>query len=753
MTSIQQGAPIPVVAFCLSCSFDCDPLLIKRNTLSLLLFLLASVGNGGPLLAGAGFPGNDYNLEDLIGPSSEAVFDAKSQTIQTTGSQSQLFLQGLAASPTRQVRTIEVELLAPATEIELYIGWTEAGSPLESLRITVPPNTGDIVVLNISSMGNSQGPVRVHLDSSSVGAVISRVTLVERDQPNLILLMVDDLSAVEMTWGFGRALPVPSFLVDELIDKGVTFDQFFNTTALCCPARTSYLTGQYSHNHGIWGNNYTDTGGNGGWRRFWELGHENNSLGIWMQAAGYETALIGKFLNQYPNLPGQFVPETYVPLGWDQWFSTFNNETFEPTPLDGFSYTSFRMNENGTVVEYVPPSYLTDVESSHAINFLQSGAGLNKPFFLYLAPFAPHGPIQPPPRHEGAHAAIGQVPIPPSFNEPDLSDKPIHIQVGAVSFNHYFGASHLRKLDMTLAVDEMIDSLFQTLEAEGLLDSTYVFFVSDNGLMAGEHGIGGKSAPYEESIRVPMIIRGPGISAATSRQELVLNIDMAPTLLDLAGADLPPEIDGESFVELLTGVRAGSEWRDVVQVELLTEIHSPNQNHIIPPYAGVRSPRFVQVEYETMEQELYNLDADPFQLESFHLDVSVELHGQLQAAMTDLSSCSGSSCRLATRRGWPTASFSVNCALRSCSFDGSGSSAQGTSSIAAFVWDFGDGQSSSGQQVDHDYDRDGIYTANLTVVDTLGITGTDRQELTASDPLFVDGFESGDLLLWSTASP
>ena len=424
-------------------------------------FVTLWVVAGFGLLAGppchglaASFPGTDYDLQDLIGPQSEAVFEPKSGTIVTTGGSAKLLLPGMPASPPRQLRSVEVEIL-PAVDVQLHLTWFEGGTQLESPRAIAPADSRQTLVLDLSSMGESDGTVRLRVNGEHGGSVVSRVTLVERTQPNLVLVMVDDLRTVELDLGFGRSLARDSVLKDEIIDRGTTFTEFFNTTPLCCASRTSYLTGQYSHNHGIYGNNYNATGGNGGWRRFWELGHEHNSLGGWMQDAGYRTVLIGKFLNQYPNLPGDFVPETYVPAGWDEWYAEFNNETFVP-PEPEFSYSSFRMNENGTVVEYLPPSYLTDVERDHAVDYVNRTAPSGDPFFMYLAPFAPHGPTEPAARHEGAHAAVEPPTPPPSFNEADLSDKPQHIQDGAVQWPNYFGTGGLRKLDMTLAIDELL---------------------------------------------------------------------------------------------------------------------------------------------------------------------------------------------------------------------------------------------------------------------------------------------------------
>ena len=722
--------------------------IVRTASLSLALALLSTLPAFG---APAGFPGMDFPLDTLLDGDSNATYDPKADTLTTTDGQARLVLPAFAASPEHDLRYLEVALL-PAVDVTVHATWFEGGIRLESERIAVSANTPDTVVLDLSTMGDTDGLVRLRINGDAAGTVISRVTLIEQSKPNLILIMVDDLREIELDLGFGRSLPQESVLESELVDGGTTFRNFFNTTPLCCPSRASYLTGRYSHNHGVLVNNYDTSDGNGGWRRFWELGHETASIGTWLQTAGYHTTLIGKFLNQYPNIPGFFVPENYVPLGWDEFYGSFTNEDFvpslEPNP-DEFSYYSFRINQNGTIVEYgvEAPAYLTDVERDLAVDTVRRAALREEPFFLYLTPYAPHGPTEPADRHQGAHDDL-EVDPPPSFNEADLSDKPQHIQDGAEGFANYFGGGTRRKLDMTLALDELIDALFLALEDEGLLDRTYIFFTSDNGLLAGEHGIGGKSAPYEESVRTPLLVYGPGVTAGIERPELLANIDLAPTLLELAGAVPAPEIDGESFVELLTGARTELDWRDVVQIELGLTIDSPNQPHEIPPYQGVRGNRYVYIEYATGDRELYDLENDPFQLESLHDSAPLEILEPFQAALTDLTACAGEGCRQATYRGWPRATLTANCVLRECTFDSIGSvDTDGT--IQSYLWDFGDGQGSTDPQVTHTYASDGDYAVTLTVFDNHGQPAVAFSTVVAKDPLFSDDFESGDTTAWS----
>ena len=579
--------------------------------------------------------------------------------------------------------------------------------------------------------------------------------------PNIIFILIDDERALELELGFGRSLPEWDSAVEaELIDKGTRFENFFNSTAYCCPSRASYLTGMYSHNHGVWGNNYNISLGNGGWKRFWELGHEENSLGSWMQAAGYRTVLVGKFLNQYPNKPSSFLPETYVPKGWDEWYGSFTNDL-------PFSYYDFRFNQNGEVLRYGEdePAYLTDVERDLAVDYIERNAQAGQPFFMYLAPFAPHGPIEVAPRHLGMHS-IPDPPAPPSFNEADLSDKPLYVREGAYTFPAFWNNGWDRRLDMSLALDEMIRAVFDTLSAEGILDNTYVFFTSDNGLMWGEHRLDGKAVPYEESIRFPLLVRGPGVAEGIIREHLVANIDIAPTLLDIAGVASPATVDGESILGLIQGDPDDlASWRDGVLIELrlagpsLGEDEEPVPEvaggaDIVPAYHGVRTPGHMYIEYETGERELYDLVTDPYQLESLHDSAPAAVVEALQKPLNALRDCAGADCGVASRLGAPTmtpqARYTFLCHLLLCDFDAS-DSFDLDGEIVEFEWDFGDGETGAGVGIQHTFPSASTFTVTLRVIDDAGGIGTGAQAVTPIVDIFHNGFESGDTSQWDNS--
>jgi PKD repeat protein len=290
---------------------------------------------------------------------------------------------------------------------------------------------------------------------------------------------------------------------------------------------------------------------------------------------------------------------------------------------------------------------------------------------------------------------------------------------------------------MTLALDEMLGDIVAELQQEGVYDDTWIFLTSDNGQLRGEHGIGGKSAPYEESIVVPLYVRGPGVPAGVQRPHLVANIDIAPTVLDLAGASPTsgsPAIDGESIVGPVTGAVTESDWRDGILIEMLSPGVSPNREHITPRYGGVRSDQHVYIKYETTEREFYDLVNDPFQLTSYWPTAPSGLKSEHQELLQGLDNCAGSACADAARIDTgspPTASFTVSCSGLECSFDASASSdPDGT--IETYDWDFGDGTIAEGETTTHTYAAGGDYTVTLMVTDNDDLTDTETKTASPS---------------------
>ena len=411
-----------------------------------------------------------------------------------------------------------------------------------------------------------------------------------------------------------------------MLEEGTSFENTFASYPLCCPSRATILTGLYAHNHEVQGN----LPPNGGFEKFHDEGLEEDTITTLLQEEGYRTALFGKYLNEY----GKENP-TYVPPGWDEWHVKLGKQK---------AY-NYRPNENGEVVSYGRKAgdYYTDVLSGQATEYVRSAAPDERPFFLHLTPTAPHMPATPAERHEDAFTDE-EGPRPPSFDEEDVSDKPSSVEnAGRVSDEEASEIDeHYRKrLASMLAVDEMVATLVEELEAAGELDDT--FFTSDNGFLQGEHRVvQGKSRPYEESTRVPLFVRGPGIAAGSEIKEMVLNTDLAPTFVELAGLKEFPAADGRSLAPLLRGGNPPS-WRKAVLLE--AEGFSEEEAGSRAAYEAIRTGTRKYVEYANGERKFYDLTNDPYEPESLHESAEPFLVGDLKAKLDALRSCAGDECR------------------------------------------------------------------------------------------------------------
>ena len=365
--------------------------------------------------------------------------------------------------------------------------------------------------------------------------------------PNIVLILTDDL---DLELG---SLAVMPNLQQLLINQGASFDNYIVPLSLCCPSRSTILTGQYTHNHQV----YTNSGPTGGYQKFFDLGLEATTIATALQGAGYQTVLLGKYLNGYPLADDPL----HVPAGWSEWYSPESGNAYA-----GLDYT---MNENGSPKYYgtLPEDYLTDVISAKADDFIVRKASAGDPFFVYLAPYNPHQPATPPVRFQNDFPGV-QAPRTPSFNEADVSDKPQFIQDLPLLTDTQIGSLddlYRGRLQCLEAVDELIANLVATLDAVHQLENTYIVFTSDNGYHEGQHRLlDGKYTAYEPDLRVPLIVRGPGVTAATSLAPLASEVDLAPTLAQLAQATLPLPTDGRSLVPLFsapprrTGARSTS---------------------------------------------------------------------------------------------------------------------------------------------------------------------------------------------------
>ena len=327
-----------------------------------------------------------------------------------------------------------------------------------------------------------------------------------------------------------------------LANNGLTFTEFHVTTSECCPSRASILSGQYGHHHGV-----VENFGKASYPAF----KERSTLATWLHGVGYRTALVGKYLNDYTVYGNHRVPP-----GWDTWVA------MDSVPEE--RYYNYTLNTNGRLGRYgsAPSDYSTTVLTNHALRFIHR-IGPRQPFFLYFAPIAPHLPATPAPRDAGSLRWLPPLRT-PSFNERDVSDKPWrarHARLLPAGAQRYVEDDvRRRQLESLRALDRSVAQIVSALRARGLLDRTVIFYLSDNGFLLGEHRLGGKIWPYEESTHVPLVVRVPWREGrGTSNDHLVLNIDLASTIAQLAGVKPGRPQDGRSFVEFLHGRRQA--WR------------------------------------------------------------------------------------------------------------------------------------------------------------------------------------------------
>jgi arylsulfatase A-like enzyme len=445
-------------------------------------------------------------------------------------------------------------------------------------------------------------------------------------RPSVLVIMTDDQRLDQM-----RALPKTQALLGA---RGTTFDNSFVDFSLCCPSRSTFLTGQYAHNHGVLANG----GPHGGYPH---LDH-SNTLAVWLQEAGYYTAHVGKYLNNY----GADSPAP--PPGWSRWFGLIDPSTYRM-----YGYT---VSDGGKPVGYMesPKDYQTDVLAAKAEEILRSLEGTGQPFFLTVAPAVPHlerlGHRQTPPRaaprHRGkfAHEVL---PFETSFNEGDVSDKPAHVRnlpLFTPERRALITETYRAELASLLAVDDLVERLVKVLDATGQLDHTVIVFTSDNGFFQGEHRLPeGKYLPYEESIRVPLIIfdgrgsRGGGFPAGAHVAQMVSNVDLAPTIVALTGAKARRVMDGRPLLPLALDPNQGK------NRTLLIEGYGEGKGK--PPFAAVRDPRWFYAEYKNGDRELYDLQSDPAEMRSLHADSGVAaVREDLARRLARLRTCSGASC-------------------------------------------------------------------------------------------------------------
>lgn len=432
-------------------------------------------------------------------------------------------------------------------------------------------------------------------------------------KPNIIYVMSDDQAAWQMSY-----MPKTVSLVG---DRGVTYTHYFGTFPLCCPARVSIQTGQYPHNHGV----TTNVDAFGRWK------DKQNTLPVAMEAAGYQTAYLGKYVFGFKPC------STTVPPGWDpaEWHATGS----------GRYYGMVMHNPSGKCIQYGeasgrndPADYSTDVSAGVAVDILERLLPGDKPVFAMLNFDAPHigGPLRagepthcsvPPERYRGQADTI-PFPDRPSFNEQDLSDKPNQLQLPKMSEARIDDTVYCfhRKVETMMGLDDAVERIVDAVEASGEADNTYIVYATDNGFMTGEHrDPDGKGTPYTEAVQLPLMIRGPGIGAGTTDDDLRSEVDLTATFLQWAGATMPGHpLDGKPL---------DAAPRDDLLIEGKT-------------WSALRTPDFYYVKWNgSSAEQLYDLRNDPWEMESVHADAAyASTRDALRGRLAEVADCVGSAC-------------------------------------------------------------------------------------------------------------
>ncbi|XP_072309833.1 N-acetylglucosamine-6-sulfatase [Eucyclogobius newberryi] len=475
-------------------------------------------------------------------------------------------------------------------------------------------------------------------------------------KPNIVLILTDDLDI-----SIGGLTPLSK--TKKLIgDAGISFRNAFVASPLCCPSRASILSGKYPHNHHVINNTLEGNCSSVAWQKTEE---GNTFPALLKTVAGYQTFFAGKYLNQYGHAEAGGV--AHVPPGWSYWVGLEKNS----------KYYNYTLSVNGKPQKHgydYNKDYLTDVLANKSLDFLEYKSNF-QPFFMMVSVPAPHSPWIAAPQYQNTFNTT-KAPRDPNFNIHG-KDKHWLIRQAKTPMSNssikYLDDAFRRRWTTLLSVDDLVEKIVQRLEVRGELDNTYVFFTSDNGYHTGQFSLPlDKRQLYDFDIRVPLMVRGPHIKPNQTSQMLVANVDLGPTMLDIAGYNVSKtQMDGMSFLPIMEGSMNASSWRTDILVEYEGEgstvsdpacpLLGPGVSECFPDcvcedsynntYACVRTVapaanlQYCEFDDNEVFVEVYNMTADPFQLTNVAKSIEQEVLEKMNRRLMILQSCSGQSCR------------------------------------------------------------------------------------------------------------
>jgi arylsulfatase A-like enzyme len=469
----------------------------------------------------------------------------------------------------------------------------------------------------------------------------SAPALAQSNKPNIVVILTDDQTDHMITGRDAAGRPFMPFLMSKA-PLARRFDTAIFSQSLCCPSRTSLLTGMYPQNHGVLNN----TGENGGYYRYLANGLDQKS---WAKTLlpEYYTGVFGKFLNGYTD-------PASVPRGWLRWYAIYAGAA------NMFNWSA---SHNGKAVTYrgsTDTTYSTNVLANLVSTTIKQQATQQKPFAFLFSPIAPHLPAIPAKEFTGLYANEPFAPgLKPSFNEADVADKPGYVRAIARLSSEQRGALERkwrRMLESGRSIDKAIKTIWQALEASGQLANTYIIFASDNGYLWGEHRLMHKVAPYRESIKSTMLIWGSGVVPGIDHR-IVTNADLMPTFMEIAGKPIPEWVDGRSLLPLLHG--GGPAWRQQLLVHGIPPIDREDGalDTTGSDFLAIATRWWTFVRYSG-ETEFYDLRTDPYELSNAAASLAPAVVSGMLQRIDELYACAGVACKTLEDSAPPaTASF------------------------------------------------------------------------------------------------